>query len=159
MDGQKAAATLGVDPQANKDEIRRAFRARVKLAHPDAPGAEGSSEEFLQLRAAFEALLAGVDADVDVDVGVDVGVDVDRDADVDGRSERPVATEPSSSQGLWQTQMSNTSRSTFVLTDFRRPAPRMTGRPVKAGGLEPAAPTRDKKGLSFDDHLAAALAG
>ena len=59
MDGRSAAAALGVGPQATKDEIRRAFRARAKLAHPDAAGSAGSDEAFIALRAAF-AMCSGV---------------------------------------------------------------------------------------------------
>jgi hypothetical protein len=58
MDVQTAAAVLGVSPTATKREISRAFRARAKLVHPDAAGPDqpGSSDEFIALRAAFDAL-------------------------------------------------------------------------------------------------------
>lgn len=136
MDGQTAAATLGVDPQATKDEIRRAFRARVKLAHPDAPGPAGSNEEFLRLRAAFEALLPAAPQ----------------------HSEIPAVAEASSDRNPWQTSASTTPRSTFVLTDLRRPAPRVAGPSVSAVRADNSNPKRDKRGLSFGDHLEAALA-
>ncbi len=55
MDGPTAAAVLGITQEATKDEIRRAFRARAKVAHPDA---RGTSEAFVTLRAAADVLLA-----------------------------------------------------------------------------------------------------
>ena len=38
MDGHIAAAILGVTERARADEIRAAFRARVKATHPDLGG-------------------------------------------------------------------------------------------------------------------------
>lgn len=55
MDGRTAAAVLGITQGATRDEIRRAFRARAKLAHPDA---HGTDEAFVTLRAAADLLLA-----------------------------------------------------------------------------------------------------
>lgn len=55
MDGRTAAAVLGITQGATRDEIRRAFRARAKLAHPDA---NGTDEAFVTLRAAADLLLA-----------------------------------------------------------------------------------------------------
>lgn len=55
MDGSTAAAVLGITQEATRDEIRRAFRARAKLAHPDA---HGTNEAFVTLRAAADLLLA-----------------------------------------------------------------------------------------------------
>lgn len=43
---------LGVDRNATDEEIRAAYRQRVKETHPDAGGSE---EEFLKVQAAFEA--------------------------------------------------------------------------------------------------------
>jgi DnaJ domain len=54
MDGATAAAVLGVSERATGEEIRRAFRARAKFAHPDGAGTE---DAFVALRAAFEYLL------------------------------------------------------------------------------------------------------
>ncbi len=55
MDGPTAAAVLGITQGATRDEIRRAFRARAKTAHPDA---HGTDEAFVTLRAAADLLLA-----------------------------------------------------------------------------------------------------
>ncbi|MEZ5412371.1 MAG: DnaJ domain-containing protein [Acidimicrobiales bacterium] len=55
MDGRTAAAVLGIAQGATRDEIRRAFRARAKIAHPDA---HGTDEAFVTLRAAADLLLA-----------------------------------------------------------------------------------------------------
>ena len=38
MDGRRARALLGVDIDADPDEIRRAFRARALVTHPDRGG-------------------------------------------------------------------------------------------------------------------------
>jgi len=38
MDGRRARIVLGVDPDATPDEIRRAFRARALVSHPDRGG-------------------------------------------------------------------------------------------------------------------------
>lgn len=53
MDSRRAAAVLGVAPGATKRELARAFRARAKVAHPDA---SGTAEDFILLRAAFDQL-------------------------------------------------------------------------------------------------------
>lgn len=133
MDGRKAAATLGVGPRATRGEIRRAFRARVKRAHPDA-GGSGSEEAFIELRAAFDALMAT--------------------APERGPEPAPVA----SRSGPWAT--ADVGRPPIGALDvvdvvdvlgLRRSvatARRPRRRPVR----------RDRRGRSFDDHLAAALA-
>jgi len=38
MDGRRARALLGVDTDADSDEIRRAFRAQALVTHPDRGG-------------------------------------------------------------------------------------------------------------------------
>lgn len=48
-----AYAVLGVDGSASQDEIRRAYRRRVRSAHPDMGG---SAAEFQAVRDAFEAV-------------------------------------------------------------------------------------------------------
>ena len=47
---------LGVDPDAEDAEIKRAYRRRAKDAHPDQGG---SVEEFQRVRAAYEAIRSG----------------------------------------------------------------------------------------------------
>jgi curved DNA-binding protein CbpA len=48
-----AYAVLGVEPSASQDEIRRAYRRRVRDAHPDMGG---SADAFQAVRDAFEAV-------------------------------------------------------------------------------------------------------
>ena len=38
MDGRRARIVLGVDNDASPDEVRRAFRARALVSHPDRGG-------------------------------------------------------------------------------------------------------------------------
>jgi len=47
---------LGVDPDADDAEIERAYRERVKDAHPDHGG---SQREFQRVRRAYEAIVSG----------------------------------------------------------------------------------------------------
>ncbi|MFB6179953.1 MAG: ferredoxin Fer [Halorientalis sp.] len=51
---------LGVDPDADDEAIRRAYRQRVKDAHPDQGG---SVREFQAVRRAYERIQAGYDPD------------------------------------------------------------------------------------------------
>ena len=51
MDVATAFAVLGVPSTATKPEIRIAYRAKAKWAHPDA---QGSNQAFVQLSAAFD---------------------------------------------------------------------------------------------------------
>jgi hypothetical protein len=53
MDGRRARNVLGVDVDAGPDEIRRAFRARALLTHPDRGGDRGAFAETVD---AFDAL-------------------------------------------------------------------------------------------------------
>ena len=50
--------TLGVPRGCTREEVKAAFRARVPLAHPDRGGEDGT---FIQLRAAYEQILAELD--------------------------------------------------------------------------------------------------
>lgn len=52
----EAAALLGVPVNAGPGEVARAFRARARAVHPDAPG--GDAEAFIRLAQARDALLA-----------------------------------------------------------------------------------------------------
>jgi len=49
---------LLVDPDADEEDIERAYRERVKQAHPDQGG---SVDEFRRVRTAYEKLKAGYD--------------------------------------------------------------------------------------------------
>ncbi|MFC7137847.1 ferredoxin Fer [Halobaculum litoreum] len=67
---------LGLDADADDTEIERAYRRRVKEAHPDRGG---SAEEFRRVREAYEAVVSGeaappkpVDPEAD---GADSGAD------------------------------------------------------------------------------------
>jgi len=58
MGKSQDAALLGVGESASKDELKRAYRKCAMRCHPDVTGDE-SSEEFLELRAAYERLRDG----------------------------------------------------------------------------------------------------
>ncbi|MES3517946.1 MAG: ferredoxin Fer [Natronomonas sp.] len=67
---------LGVDPDADEATIKRAYKRRVKEAHPDHGG---SAEAFQRVRSAYEAIKAGDVEAIDVDqTGV---ADTDDEAD------------------------------------------------------------------------------
>ena len=73
---------LGVGPDAEDAEIRRAYRRRAKEAHPDQGG---SVEEFQRVKAAYEAIRSGAverfngaDADGTDSEGVTDDTDPDR---------------------------------------------------------------------------------
>jgi hypothetical protein len=53
MDGRRARDVLGVGNDAGPTEIRRAFRARALVTHPDHGGTRAAFAELLE---AFEAL-------------------------------------------------------------------------------------------------------
>lgn len=126
MDGQQAAAILGVAQWATRDELRRAFRARAKSLHPDA-GSGGSTERFIELRLAFDRLIA----------------------------EAP-ATEVSRRLDGYETDAPRSAGS-IDLTDTTARRPRRTATVAAVGSAGAASPTRDARGLTFADHLAAAL--
>ena len=55
---QNAHKILGVKANADIDEIKRAFRRAAKRLHPDVAGGNAAStEQFLDLKKAYEALL------------------------------------------------------------------------------------------------------
>ena len=62
---------LGLDADADDTEIERAYRRRVKEAHPDRGG---SAEEFQRVRKAYEAVVSGT-AIAPADVGDDGAAD------------------------------------------------------------------------------------
>jgi curved DNA-binding protein CbpA len=45
---------LGLDPSADQSAVKRAYRERVKEAHPDTDS--GSEREFKRVQAAYERL-------------------------------------------------------------------------------------------------------
>ena len=51
---REAYETLGLDPDAGDDEVRRAYRAKVKEVHPDAE--DGDEERFKRVNRAYERL-------------------------------------------------------------------------------------------------------
>ena len=51
---QEAYETLGLDPEADEDEVKKAYRRRVKEAHPDTPS--GDEDEFKRVTRAYERL-------------------------------------------------------------------------------------------------------
>jgi curved DNA-binding protein CbpA len=46
---------LGVSKDASDDEIKRAFRARALVTHPDRGG---DAEAFVEVKRAYDALMA-----------------------------------------------------------------------------------------------------
>ncbi len=57
MNEAEARATLGVEPGTSPDELRRAFRRRLRQAHPDlAPGDPHAAEATARLVRAFALL-------------------------------------------------------------------------------------------------------
>ena len=56
---------LGVEPDADEDELVEAYRRRVKAAHPDQGG---STEEFQAVKTAYERIKSG-DVRADIDAG------------------------------------------------------------------------------------------
>jgi curved DNA-binding protein CbpA len=59
---QSPFEVLGVDPGADEDEIRRAYRQRAKETHPDQGG---TRRQFRLVKAAYEELSAGSGRDWD----------------------------------------------------------------------------------------------
>ncbi len=54
MDGTTAAAVLGISERADLESIRAAFRAQVKVDHPDRGG---DAVDFVRTLTAFETLV------------------------------------------------------------------------------------------------------
>lgn len=48
--------TLGVDPSATQDQIRRAYRAAAKAHHPDVNSADDAPAKFARIAVAYEVL-------------------------------------------------------------------------------------------------------
>ena len=128
MDGRSAAAILGVDRRASKDELRRAFRARAKEVHPDT-GPQGSESAFVALHEAFELLMASAP---------------ERLPAAEPRYQAPAPVRGRSID--LRDAPSRTHRGPHSI-----PRPTPTSAPTRS---EP----RDARGMTFGDHLAAALA-
>jgi len=47
---------LGVKPAASPEDIKSAYRARVRSTHPDLEGGNGTTEEFKRVKEAYEVL-------------------------------------------------------------------------------------------------------
>ncbi|MDQ1477478.1 MAG: DnaJ domain [Actinomycetota bacterium] len=58
MDGRRARIVLGVGNDAGPVEIRRAFRARALVTHPDHGGDASSFAELVDALAALEDVVA-----------------------------------------------------------------------------------------------------
>jgi len=48
---------LNLNPGATLDEIRKAYRLKAKLIHPDASGSPDAASEFIRLKEAFDLVL------------------------------------------------------------------------------------------------------
>jgi hypothetical protein len=58
-DEMKALEVLGLDPDADFDAVRKAWRAKAKVVHPDVrPGDADAAKAFMGLQAAYEVLRA-----------------------------------------------------------------------------------------------------
>ena len=55
MDGRRARNVLGVNADAGPDEIRRAFRARAHVTHPDHGGNASAFAEVLDAAASLRS--------------------------------------------------------------------------------------------------------
>ncbi len=49
--------TLGLQPYTSKNEIKRAFRVKAKILHPDISKHPNAQIEFLKIRNAYETLM------------------------------------------------------------------------------------------------------
>jgi len=59
MGGQDAYEVLGIDRNSSEDEIKQAYREKVKRYHPDACDKENAEELFKRVKNAYEALQSG----------------------------------------------------------------------------------------------------
>ena len=142
MDGQCAAATLGADRNANKDDVRRAFRARAKELHPDS-GPHGSESAFIALRQAFEILMASAP-------------EVAQSATSTGGSQ---AASPQRARAFETSASSSTAHSVDLADTDRR----VNVRPKRQPGRRTSQQRQPDhqaaaRGIKFADHLAAAMA-
>ena len=55
----KALEMLGLDPDADFEAVKKAWRAKAKEVHPDVkPGDAAAAEEFSKLQVSYEVLRA-----------------------------------------------------------------------------------------------------
>jgi DnaJ domain len=62
MDGRRARIVLGVARDAGPDEIRRAFRARALVTHPDHGGDRNAFADLTDALVALDPLVAAMPA-------------------------------------------------------------------------------------------------
>jgi len=62
MDGRRARIVLGVGNDAGPAEIRRAFRARALVAHPDHGGDRAAFAELTDALVALDSLVGTIEA-------------------------------------------------------------------------------------------------
>ncbi len=62
MDGRRARIVLGVGDDAGPTEIRRAFRARALVAHPDHGGDRGAFAELTDALVALDPIVETLEA-------------------------------------------------------------------------------------------------
>jgi curved DNA-binding protein CbpA len=74
---------LRIDPDADEEEIRQAYRERAKGTHPDRGG---SAEEFLLVRTAYEEIKAGYGSENRDRNGHNADADTDANGDAGGAS-------------------------------------------------------------------------
>merc|ERR1711977_615615 len=54
MEGTLHYEVLGIERKATGDEVRKAYREKARLLHPDKPG--GCAEKFAQVKGAYDVL-------------------------------------------------------------------------------------------------------
>lgn len=59
MDATEPHEVLGVDEDASEEEIKRAYREKVKQYHPDISDADDAERLFRRVREAYDSLLSG----------------------------------------------------------------------------------------------------
>ena len=58
---QQCYNILGLNSDANKEQIKKAYRKKAKLIHPDANNAEDANLKFQQLNEAYHTLLKDIE--------------------------------------------------------------------------------------------------
>ena len=57
LDAYDPNELLGIAPGAPEDEVRKAFRRKAKIVHPDVSDAPDAAEQFTRLKAAHDLLI------------------------------------------------------------------------------------------------------